>query len=231
MAEIRLICPGCAAEYRLSDAAVPPGGREVECSACGHVWHATPRPDHRAAGAAPDPETRTPVPALPRGTAPANDPPAGPRPPLSRPLPPSVLDILRDEVEHERRARAADAETPAADARDAPRSPADPAWPATTVTRRIDPGPSVGPAPDPAPVAPPAGTARPALQARPAAPDRGRYAAGFGLAVLVAATAVVLYAIAPALADQGALGEALAQARAQVDGARLWLQDRVGLPR
>ena len=40
MAEIRLICPGCGAEYRVPETAIPPDGREVECSACGKIWHA-----------------------------------------------------------------------------------------------------------------------------------------------------------------------------------------------
>ena len=39
MAEIRLICPGCDAEYRIPEKAIPPEGREVECSDCGRVWH------------------------------------------------------------------------------------------------------------------------------------------------------------------------------------------------
>ncbi|WP_338118676.1 zinc-ribbon domain-containing protein, partial [Paracoccus liaowanqingii] len=42
MAEIELICPGCGADYALPAGAIPPAGREVECSRCGHVWQATP---------------------------------------------------------------------------------------------------------------------------------------------------------------------------------------------
>ncbi|MCS5600958.1 MAG: zinc-ribbon domain-containing protein, partial [Paracoccus sp.] len=36
---MRLICPGCDAEYRIPEKAIPPEGREVECSDCGRVWH------------------------------------------------------------------------------------------------------------------------------------------------------------------------------------------------
>ena len=242
MAEIRLLCPGCAAEYRVSDTAIPPQGREVECSACGHVWHATP-PATRLALVDALPPAQTP----PMQTPPVQTPP-GQTPPLSRPLPPSVLDILRDEVEHERRARAAetampDDPAPQGPAPDAARGAAEPDWPATTITRHIDPLPAPArPAPE-IPAAAPAAAARPMVRPTPAVrpaepsqgaepadtPRRGRYAAGFALAVMLAATAVVLYAITPALTDRGALGEALAQARAQADGARLWLQDRADM--
>jgi predicted Zn finger-like uncharacterized protein len=232
MAEIRLICPGCAAEYRIPDGAIPAQGREVECSACGNVWHATPRL------ALSDPQVRA-----------AAELPADP-PPLNRRLPASVLDILRDEVEHERRARAADdgEPTPAKPA-PVPRPAADPEWPATTITRHQDPKPA-GPAlPEPAPVPPaPAQYARTTLVparvvnepaselVRQNAPafragtgrKRGGYGAGFGLAAMLAAGVVALYLLAPALADRGAWGDGLMQFRADLDGARLWLQNRAG---
>ncbi|MFD2440012.1 zinc-ribbon domain-containing protein [Paracoccus kondratievae] len=35
---MRLTCPRCAAQYEIAESAIPPAGREVECSACGHVW-------------------------------------------------------------------------------------------------------------------------------------------------------------------------------------------------
>ena len=31
-------CPACGKRYRLADDAVPPGGRNVRCAACGHGW-------------------------------------------------------------------------------------------------------------------------------------------------------------------------------------------------
>lgn len=247
MAEIRLICPGCAAEYRLPDTAIPPEGREVECSACGNVWHATAQSTRLA-------------------PAPGDEPPR-----LSRPLPDAVLDILKDEVEHERRARAAEAEAEAPPLPAAPAAPpraaaADPEWPATTITTAItphvDPGPirHSPPRPKTAPVhsqtapaqpvqAPPArplpqaegplpdkspaGSEQPApVAALAPRPTRGGYAAGFGLAAMLAAACVALYLLAPRLSDQGAFGEGLMQLRGQMDEARLWLQDRAtGLTR
>lgn len=235
MAEIRLICPGCAAEYRVPDSAIPPAGREVECSACGKVWNATPRLDLA--------DFQAPAPA---------EPPAD-LPRLNRPLPDSVLDILKGEVEHERRAR--EAEGGDASAVTAPRAAADPEWPATTITRHFDPKPSEAVTPaaaDPAPLRPaPAQpvSLRPAalvaqdakkpdttpipqhLPVRPAAPARrrGGYGAGFGVALMLAGGLVALYLLVPTLADQGPLGEGLMDLRTSLDQARLWLQDRAAI--
>jgi predicted Zn finger-like uncharacterized protein len=35
---MRLVCPNCDAEYEVDDAAIPPTGRDVQCSNCGHAW-------------------------------------------------------------------------------------------------------------------------------------------------------------------------------------------------
>ena len=35
---MRLVCPNCDAEYEVDDAAIPKGGRDVQCSNCGHAW-------------------------------------------------------------------------------------------------------------------------------------------------------------------------------------------------
>lgn len=110
MDEITLTCEACGVRYRLGASAIPAAGREVECSACGHMWFA--RPDE-----APEPEAPEP-------------------PRLTRPLSRDVLDILLGEVEHERKARAADQVEPPADE---PEDPADKPgsdsfWPATTLT-------------------------------------------------------------------------------------------------
>ncbi len=234
MAEIRLICPGCAAEYRVPGSAIPPEGREVECSACGKVWHAKV-PLALADFQAPPAPEETPA-ELPR---------------LNRRLPDSVLDILRDEVEHERRLRAAEEGRPApVDAAPAdpvpapaPRPAPDPEWPATTITRHFDPRPveapragppEPAPAPVPEPPVPvqPAGSVPAAEEPTPMpvapvpARRRGGYGAGFGLALMLAGGLVTLYLLAPMLADQGTLGEGLMDLRADLDGARLWLQDR-----
>ncbi|MES2434910.1 MAG: zinc-ribbon domain-containing protein [Pseudomonadota bacterium] len=35
---MRLVCPNCDAEYEVDAAAIPDGGRDVQCSNCGHAW-------------------------------------------------------------------------------------------------------------------------------------------------------------------------------------------------
>lgn len=153
MSEIRLICPGCDAEYRLPPGAIPAGGREVECSACGHVWTATqadlhgrrldlsrfaapvmdrPRRDriegNRLASDRHDddphdvegPDSDRPDSGRfdsgrsdSDGPGSENRAPDSPRPlipPPSSKLAPNLLDLLREEVEHERRLRAAEAQ-------------------------------------------------------------------------------------------------------------------------
>lgn len=82
---MRLVCPRCGAQYEIDDAAIPPAGRDVECSACDHVWRAG-------------------RPAVPLDPAPF-DPAA--RPPLSRPLSDEVIAILREEASLELESRAA----------------------------------------------------------------------------------------------------------------------------
>lgn len=81
---MRLICPRCGAQYEIDAAAIPAAGRDVECSACDHVWRAWPMPE----------------PAAPF------DPTARPR--LSRPLSESVIEILREEAARELEVRAAE---------------------------------------------------------------------------------------------------------------------------
>ncbi|MDO5605253.1 MAG: zinc-ribbon domain-containing protein [Paracoccus sp. (in: a-proteobacteria)] len=53
---MRLICPECNALYDIPAQMIPAEGREVECSACGHIW--TQRPDTAGPGGDPRmPET------------------------------------------------------------------------------------------------------------------------------------------------------------------------------
>lgn len=35
---MRLVCPNCAAQYEVDDTVIPPSGRDVQCSNCGHAW-------------------------------------------------------------------------------------------------------------------------------------------------------------------------------------------------
>lgn len=256
MAEIRLICPGCAAEYRLPEGAIPPSGREVECSACGRVWQA---------------EAPRPVPLDLGDFAAAPAPAVQPLPPAASRLPASVLDILREEVEHERRLRAAEAEgrqppvaAPAAESGGASDPETD--WPATTVTLPAGAARGMIAAPQPQPdpqvdhgiIAPPppppvirhapppaaeaaavaspravpqrAAAADSSAERQPALPGRPRSEAkraGFGLAVMLAAAALALYLLAPNLAQSGnPAGQRLMELRQEVDRGRLWLQDQ-----
>ncbi|WP_218821913.1 zinc-ribbon domain-containing protein [Haematobacter genomosp. 1] len=98
---MRLICANCGAQYEISDTAIPPQGREVQCAACGHSWFQT-REDATSA---------TPAP-LPR-----------------RPVDEGVLNVLREEAAREAEARRSanhqsEAETPAPQATLQPPKPA-----------------------------------------------------------------------------------------------------------
>ncbi len=35
---MRLTCPNCEAQYQVPDEVIPPEGRDVQCSNCGHTW-------------------------------------------------------------------------------------------------------------------------------------------------------------------------------------------------
>ncbi|MCT2540582.1 zinc-ribbon domain-containing protein [Sedimentimonas flavescens] len=116
---MRLVCPNCAAQYEVDDAAIPDTGREVQCSACGKLWfqpgkasaeapapavapapEAAPEPAHEPepeATAQPEPESHPEEPAEEDGIAPA--PVAGQTP--RRQLDDSLLAILREEAERE----------------------------------------------------------------------------------------------------------------------------------
>lgn len=37
-----LTCPSCGTQYVVKDDAIPPGGRQVRCTACKHHWHQDP---------------------------------------------------------------------------------------------------------------------------------------------------------------------------------------------
>ncbi|NHF74371.1 zinc-ribbon domain-containing protein [Paracoccus xiamenensis] len=168
---MRLICPQCNALYDVSSEMIPTEGREVECSACGHVWH-QPADMREMRGLASD--LRAPA-AKPAPAPDAAD--LGAAPALRRPLPDDVLSILREETARELSARrgvrledplprpgtatdspppeppAVLAPTPTATPAPAPK-PAKPArvvveppeatdWPATTVTAPDDSQPRV----------------------------------------------------------------------------------------
>lgn len=194
MGEIRLTCPECRTEYRLPEGAIPETGREVECTACGNIWWASrnapasqpvlaPQPMPPAAVTAQEPAltvVRHDPDSENSATPPATDADhhaviPGDIAPLSRRLPENVLSILREEVEHERRARAIEASSDTAPTATAATADSDPEWPATTITEtrpqtadRIAPALVPIPAPE-APAASPAPVPIPVPRA-PAAP-------------------------------------------------------------
>lgn len=86
---MRLICPNCPAQYEVPEDAIPPAGRDVQCSNCGHMWFQRPAGD-AAESAAP-------------AAAPTNAP-VRPRRPLDR----AVADILQEEAALETRLRRAE---------------------------------------------------------------------------------------------------------------------------
>lgn len=256
MAEFKLICPGCRAEYAVPPDAIPQGGREVECPACGHVWQAHP----------PASAGRLDLGSFSR-KRPDDDETPRPLPPARTRLSPDVLDMLKSEVDHERRLR--DAEQ-----MDDVRATADEVdWPATTVTLPPVPDRPVALPPPPPVIAPPAPAApdvarqpemrqpephQPELrQPEPRQPElrqpelrqqaetavhrraaatpirvmrHGRgFGAGMMLALLVAAAVLAVYLLAPVAEARGwPLAGTLTEARDGLDGLRQWLADRIG---
>ncbi|MDB6176778.1 zinc-ribbon domain-containing protein [Paracoccus sp. Z330] len=156
MVEISLICPGCAAEYRIPPDAIPDGGREVECTACGHIWFVPGAYQQTDRAKPPQPAPplaeQAPRPTAEPATKPADGTPA--LLPAKRRLPESVLSILRDEVEHERRARMAEDELfgspkPApTGVTPTPIRPVENDWPATTIVTPQHPPKRLGRAGD-----------------------------------------------------------------------------------
>jgi len=39
---MRLVCPNCSAQYEIDGSMIPDGGRDVQCSNCGHTWFELP---------------------------------------------------------------------------------------------------------------------------------------------------------------------------------------------
>ena len=111
---MRLTCPNCNAQYEVDERVIPEIGRDVQCSACAHTWYqhrtevAFPLPDRQDAREEPthDEDENEPADAL-SATSETNRA-AAPR------IDKSVLDVLREEAEHEmneRRRSQSDLET------------------------------------------------------------------------------------------------------------------------
>lgn len=92
---MRLTCPSCGTEYEVEDTAIPPEGRDVQCSNCQTLWFQTAGPGIAAAA-----EERAP-------SAGEEAPGFAPPPPLpQREIDPAVLAILHEEAARETAARA-----------------------------------------------------------------------------------------------------------------------------
>ena len=132
---MRLICRNCDAQYEVDNAAIPPDGRDVQCSGCGHAWfqmRADAVPELRPGVSAPvdpvgpdlaaamwsDPDVLTQD--VPAHTGPLTD--EGPPPILPeaqedaglkrRGLDDTVLEVLREEAAREAAVRRAEAPPP-----------------------------------------------------------------------------------------------------------------------
>jgi predicted Zn finger-like uncharacterized protein len=58
-----LTCPNCGTQYVVKDGAVPPGGRQVRCTACKHSWHQDPVTSPESEESSPATESEEPTPA------------------------------------------------------------------------------------------------------------------------------------------------------------------------
>ncbi len=225
---MRLICPNCDAEYEVDDAAIPDGGRDVQCSNCGHAWF------QLAAGA----ESAEAEEAALFGATEETPSPA--MQPVRRSLDENLMAVLREEAEREAAARRAEA-SPIETQTEMPLA-APPVGVTDDASRRVARLKGIDPdAAPPPPVR--AGSRRQLLpdieeinsSLRSATQDgdganadqpaaRNGFRSGFVLALLVAAVASGVYAMAPRVAEQipGAK-PALDGYVAQVDRGRLWL--------
>lgn len=103
---MRLICPNCDAEYEVDGSLFPKEGREVQCSNCSNTWFvkvgddapADPGPAQTPPQLTPEPETDEP----PTAAASEDEP-------KRQDADPKALGILHAEVEREKRARAEEA--------------------------------------------------------------------------------------------------------------------------
>lgn len=94
---MRLNCPNCPAQYEVEAAQIPPAGRDVQCSNCGHTWFAQRNaPAKRAAAPARQGDKGIEAPNV---DMPEDTPAPGAR------LTPEIASILRAEADHERQAR------------------------------------------------------------------------------------------------------------------------------
>ena len=247
---MRLICPGCEAQYEIDAELLPDTGRDVQCSACGHVWFQHPsQPSPSQAHSAAPVEEETPL---------GEEESAAPTPTPKREIDPGVLDVLREEAAFEADQREREAETLSSQPEfplDPPQAPSpsvkrtprpDPgtgnddrsarASTAATTDRRPEPAPRSGLLPDIDSISSTlspraAGGDRPEKsdpdEASPEA-GRGSFVRGFTLVIGVAILLLALYIGAEPLAEAvPGLAAQLESYVSLMDGALAWTADQV----
>jgi len=240
---MRLICPNCDAQYEVDVSAIPAVGRDVQCSNCGHAWFqaadvtaSAPPHDHDAedSGLSQD-----------RSDVQLSSQPL----PQRRSIDESVLSVLREEAEREAIARRADAATlemqgelvlaPPVKVPPAPVLPS--AEPDTRLSAVADrPAPFSRPTarrdllPDieeiNSTLSPSTRVARDKVDdddlpdLTDSRTQRSGFRSGFVLMLVLAGLAMVLYIMAPQIAQQiPGTAEAMTAYVSAVDAARLWL--------
>ncbi|KPQ06052.1 MAG: zinc-ribbon domain [Rhodobacteraceae bacterium HLUCCA12] len=238
---MRLTCPNCRAQYEIDGSAIPEGGRDVQCSACGTTWF---QPPETLDGASSQDDAAEPSePSRPAPTA------AAPR------IDQSVLDVLREEAERElterRRSTTTGLETQGdlglvsrprvergarrpepqdtgpADHRDPPdRTTPEPAEKPTSSRRNLLPDiDELSSTLQPGNTPRRTGDAESSLPP-PGAEARSGFVQGLLLAALVAVILLGLYLLAPLASEYvPVLSEPLAGYVALVDSVRLWIVD------
>ena len=206
---MRLVCPRCAAQYDVPVEAVPPGGRDVQCSSCDSTWYQpqyTPPPDDAVIETAPPQQGGKQAPEAP-----------APRPRID----PEMAALFAEEREFEQRKRQAEAlETQPELGLDAPISDAPlhggkdkkrlPDANEINQTLRAEKGAGWGNDP------------------RGGIFNRSKFALGFWGVIVLAITACLVYVFAPKISDaMPQAGPALDAYVAKVDQGRFWLNDRL----
>ena len=104
---MRLICPNCDAQYEVDASLIPAEGRDVQCSACGHVWFQSPDDDEGDEELV-DLAVMASPPVVPVEDTILADDDGHEDPQVLRrhSLDESMLAVLREEAERETRARA-----------------------------------------------------------------------------------------------------------------------------
>ncbi|WP_187430283.1 hypothetical protein ROLI_007690 [Roseobacter fucihabitans] len=246
---MRLICPNCDAQYEIPDDTLLPDGRDVQCSNCEHTWFQ----EHPDAQAAPTPPA-TKLPGRPvtepdkkaeavSDVGHAGDPPM----PGRKPLDAAVANVLREEAQLEAQARQKEASVPVETQPDLGLKDTQGDTSREAAPGREVPAPSpdktalaaVGSGGAPLPDVNQINSTMRSNSDRSPKEDAGQtaqietrarrsFGRGFTMMVVLAAGLVLLYAMAPQVAN--AIPETapwIDAYIATVDQARLWLDARI----